>query len=166
MALLLEYIAYTLNIIENELNMNNKLNTIKKLKIDDFLGTWIENARLPNRFEYGASSVTATYKKIKNSSEIEVVNKCMFDKIPNTIKGKAVSMSEGKLLVSFYGFPGAYWILELTKKYMIVSEPSRNYLWILSKNEKLSNKQMKKLKEKIRNVYGFGKKVDELIYTS
>ena len=39
MALLLEYIAYTLNIIENELNMNNKLNTIKKLKIDDFLGT-------------------------------------------------------------------------------------------------------------------------------
>jgi lipocalin len=48
---------------------------------------------------------------------------------------------------------------------MIVSEPSRKYLWILSKKKKLSNEKINELKEKLRNVYGFGKKVDELIYT-
>ena len=135
------------------------------ININDFLGTWIENVRLPNSFEYGASNVTATYSKIKNSSDIEVVNKCMFDKTPNTAPGKAVVMSSGKLLVSFYGVPAPYWIIEFTKKYMIVSEPSRKYLWILSKKKKLSNEKINELKEKLRNVYGFGKKVDELIYT-
>ena len=89
----------------------------------------------------------------------------MFDKTSNSITGKAVVMSSGKLLVSFYGIPSPYWILELNKKYMIVSEPSRKYLWILSKNKKLSDKKIDKIKEKLRNVYGFGKKVDELIYT-
>ena len=88
----------------------------------------------------------------------------MFNKTPNSITGQAIVMSSGKLLVSF-GFPAPYWILELNKKYMIVSEPSRTYLWILSKNKKLSDTKIKKLKEKIRNVYGFGKKVDELIHT-
>ena len=163
---LLDNIVYSLNEFENN-NNTNKLHTVTKLNIDDFLGTWIENARLPNSFEYGASNVTATYKRIKNSSEIEVVNRCMLDKTPKSITGKAVVMSPGKLLVRFFGFPAPYWILELdTKnKYMIVSEPSRTYLWILSKNKKLSDTKIKKLKEKIRNVYGFGKKVDELIYT-
>ena len=86
-------------------------------------------------------------------------------KTPNKIKGTAVAMSGGKLLVSFYGLPAPYWIIEITKRYMIVSEPSRKYLWILSRNKKLSKNKMNNLKEKIRNVYGFGKKVDELIYT-
>jgi apolipoprotein D and lipocalin family protein len=166
MSLILNNIVYALKNIQNELNFMNKLDTVTKLNIDDFLGKWIENARLPNSFEYGASNVTATYKKIKNSSEIEVTNKCMLDKTPKSITGKAVIMSPGKLLVSFYGFPAPYWILELTKEYMIVSEPSRDYLWILSKKKKLSTKKINKLKEKIRNKYGFGKKVDELIYTS
>ena len=162
---LLNNIVYTLNHIQNEFISKNKLDTVSDLNIDKFLGTWVENARLPNTFEYGASGVTATYKKIKNSSEIEVINKCMFDKTSNSITGKAVVMSSGKLLVSFYGIPSPYWILELNKKYMIVSEPSRKYLWILSKNKKLSDKKIDKIKEKLRNVYGFGKKVDELIYT-
>ena len=89
----------------------------------------------------------------------------MFDTKPNTITGKAEVMSPGKLLVSFFGIPAPYWILELNKRYMIVSEPSRKYLWILSRKRKLSDKKIKKLKEKLRNNYGFGKKVDELIYT-
>ena len=161
---ILNNIVYTLNTLENECN-TNKLDTVTDLKIDEFLGTWIENARLPNSFEYGASNVTATYSKIKNSQEIKVVNKCKVGELSKEITGTAVVMSSGKLLVSFFGFPAPYWIVEFNKKYMIVSEPSRKYLWILSKNKKLSHKKINKLKEKLRNKYGFGKKVDELIYT-
>jgi len=150
--------------LKNNYN-NNKLQTIKKLHIDTFLGTWIENARLPNSFEYGASNVSATYRKIVNSNEIEVINKCMINKQSKMIKGKAVVMSPGKLLVSFFGFPAPYWILEMNTKYMIISEPSRNYLWILSKKRKLSTQKMYQLTEKLRNVYGFEHKIDELIYT-
>jgi lipocalin len=89
----------------------------------------------------------------------------MFGEKPNIIKGTAVVMSPGKLLVSFFGFPAPYWILEFNPKYMIISEPSRNYLWILSKKEKLSTQKLHKIKEKLRTKYGFGYKVDELIYT-
>ena len=162
---LVNKIFYSFINIQNDFLNKKKLETIRELDIDIFLGTWIENARLSTNFEYGASKVTATYKKIKNSSKIEVINKCMFGKTPSVIKGEAEVMSPGKLLVSFFGVPAAYWILELNKKYMIVSEPSRKYLWILSKNKKLSNKKLKKLTEKIRNEYGFDSKVDELIYT-
>jgi apolipoprotein D and lipocalin family protein len=163
---MLNEIVNTFHNLRNNVFNEKKLKTITKLEdIDLFLGTWIETARLPNDFEYGASKVSAIYSKIKNTDEIKVTNKAMIGNKPKEITGKAVVMSPGKLLVSFYGFPAPYWILEINKKYMIVSEPSRTYLWILSKQKKLSNKKLYKIKEKIRTVYGFGSKVDELIYT-
>jgi apolipoprotein D and lipocalin family protein len=161
----LQSAVFNLGNIQNLL-FQPTLETIKTFNIDDFLGEWIECARLPNSFEYGASNVTATYTKIKNSLEVSVLNQATSDRTQGgTIEGTAVVAAPGKLLVTFYGVPANYWIIELNSTYMIVTDPTKDFLWILSRTEKLSDEKLKDVKEKLRTVYGFGRKVDEMINT-
>ena len=64
----------------------------------------------------------------------------------------------------FRPFYGDYWILDLDKdyKYAIIGTPSKEYLWILSRDKTISDEVLNKLLEKITNM-GFDK--SKLIYT-
>jgi apolipoprotein D and lipocalin family protein len=123
---------------------NQPLATVNSVDLNRYTGVWYEIARLPNRFEKGcAANVTANYTQ-QSDGKIEVINQCQ--KNNNQIKrskgtAKVVDNSgNAKLKVTFFWpFYGDYWILDLGKnyEYAVVGEPSRKYLWILSRTPQM-----------------------------
>lgn len=119
------------------------LPTVQSVDISKYAGTWYEIARLPNRFEKGLDCVTATYTVLEDG-DIEVLNKGRREsgKI-KSIKGKAWrpdAAYPGQLKVRFFWpFAGDYYIVELDEHYgyALVGDPSRKYLWILSRSSVL-----------------------------
>lgn len=123
------------------------LPTVKELDINKYAGKWYEIARLPNRFEKGLKCVSATYI-LKENNKIEVVNKGYSENKNKfkDIKGTAWTPDSnfpGRLKVRFFWpFAGDYYIIALDDNYSyaLVGDPSRKFLWILSKTKKLDDK--------------------------
>ncbi len=122
-----------------------ELPTVSEINLQKYSGTWYEIARLPNRFEKGLECITANYT-LKVDGTIQVINKGY--EIPDKQKiksaeGKAKVPDQnypGRLKVSFFGpFYGNYYIIELDDnyQYVLVGEPGRKYLWILSRTKQL-----------------------------
>ena len=64
----------------------------------------------------------------------------------------ADNKTNAKLKVHFFWpFKGDYWIIDLDKNYQyaIISEPDRQYLWILSRSPNMDTRTLETLKEKI-----------------
>ncbi|MGH9931979.1 MAG: lipocalin family protein [Pyrinomonadaceae bacterium] len=122
----------------------SELEVVDSVDLSRYVGPWYEIARLPNRFEKKcADSVTATYT-LKPDGKIEVVNRCRKSSGEfTTAKGKAKVVdkkSNAKLKVTFFWpFYGDYWILDLgaNYEYAVVGDPSRKYLWILSRTPQI-----------------------------
>ena len=114
-------------------------------------------ALFPNAFQNQCvSDTTATYRALSDGS-VEVTNRC---KLADGRWDEAVGMAlptgrrEGEdlqpaqLKVSFLPAAlrwlpvgwGAYWVIQLADngRYAVVSEPSRKYLWVLSRQPQLS----------------------------
>jgi apolipoprotein D and lipocalin family protein len=119
------------------------LQTVAHVDLDRYVGKWYEVARYPNRFERKCDrNVTAEYAKKENG--IEVVNSCLrTDGRAKRSEGHAKVQDEAtnaKLAVTFFWpFYGKYWVIDLGKNYefAVVGEPSRKYLWILSRTSSL-----------------------------
>lgn len=110
-----------------------------------YAGKWYEIARYPNSFERGCVGVTAEYT-IRDDGKITVVNTCRVGELDGPVRsqeGIARIVDEetyAKLRVSFFFlFEGDYWIIALDENYewAVVGEPSRNFLWILSRTPQL-----------------------------
>jgi len=134
------------------------LPTVEKVELTRYQGLWYEIARLPNSFEKGLECVTATYT-LKSNGNIEVLNQGY-----STAKGKYKSArgtarvpdpdEPGKLKVSFFWpFSGDYYILQLDDeyRYALVGDPSRKYLWILSRTKDLDAAVYTSLMEHAKN---------------
>ena len=124
------------------------LATVPRVELNRYLGRWYEIARYPNRFEKQcARDVTATYT-LRQDGKISVLNACIKqDGALNEGKGWAKVVdtnTNAKLKVTFFWpFFGDYWVLELghNYEYAVVGEPSRKYLWILSRTSHISDGQ-------------------------
>ncbi|MCX6244992.1 MAG: lipocalin family protein [Bacteroidetes bacterium] len=123
-----------------------------------YTGTWYEIARLPNSFERGLKCATATYT-LRDNGRITVVNKGQ--KISDPSETKVASgvawvpdkTYPAKLKVRFFWpFSGDYWILALDPSYrfVLVGDPSRKYLWILSRTKKMDDQDYQHLLEKAK----------------
>lgn len=117
------------------------LDVVDRVELGRYTGRWYEIARYPNSFERGCVGVTADYS-LREDGKINVLNTCIegeLDGNVRTIQGTARVVDEetnAKLAVAFFGpFEGDYWILELgaNYEYAVVGEPSRRFLWILSR---------------------------------
>ena len=123
------------------------LESVPKVDLSRYTGRWFEIARYPNRFERKCdSNAVATYS-LRSDGKISVVNTC------KTREGK-LTQSNGwaqvvdqktgsKLKVTFFRpFFGDYWIIDLSPnyEYAVIGEPSRKYLWILSRTAKMDDK--------------------------
>ena len=125
--------------------------SVNTIELPKYLGRWYEVARLPMFFERNcASNVTAAYS-LNSDSTIKVDNQCQKkdgDKMQSIGQAVAVDESNSKLLVTFLpswlrwtGLAKApYWVLKIDDNYTtaLVGEPSRKYLWILSRTPKIS----------------------------
>lgn len=121
------------------------LATVAQIDLERYMGRWYEIARYPNSFEVGCSAVTADYE-LRDGGTVSVVNTCRGAdgaSVSRVISGFArVSdpATNAKLTVYFfYPFGAPYWIIDLDAEYQyaVVGDPSRTFLWILSRTPRL-----------------------------
>ncbi len=133
------------------------LYTVSNIDLYRYLGKWYEIARFDSWFERDCCNVTAEYS-LNPKGHITVVNTCYKIK-PTGIKKQAFgyakvadSTKNSKLKISFLPkylkfldslFNGKYWILKLELDYSIVlvGEPTRKHLWILSRSPEITKAQ-------------------------
>ena len=140
------------------------LDTVARVDVGRYAGTWYEVALYPNRFQQAcASDTTATYTPL-GEGRIGVRNRCRrADGSEMSVDGIADvvdTASNAKLKVSFLPAwlrwtgigRGDYWVLDLSPDYRvaIVGEPSREYLWILARTPTLSDAEYQALLAKVK----------------
>ncbi|AUN95051.1 lipocalin family protein [Pseudazoarcus pumilus] len=135
------------------------LEPIERLDLQRYLGTWHEIAKYPNRFqEQCVSDTTATYARM-DDGRIEVINRC------RTASGEFDEARGVARLVGEAGSPrlevrfapawlswlpmawGDYWVIDLDEAYTLVaiSEPSKEYLWILARDADVAGERVEAL---------------------
>ena len=127
---------------------SRELRVVPIVDLIKYSGLWYEIARLPNKFQKQCiGDVTATYTVLDDGS-IKVVNCCRDEdgelaKAEGKAKRSDGETSNAKLkvrfapaILSFLPFVwGDYWIIDVAPdySYAVIGEPSRKYLWVLSR---------------------------------
>lgn len=131
------------------------LETVKEIDLEKYVGKWHEIARYPNRFQTDCQCSTAEYA-ISNKGYVTVTNRCKKNNKEEVATGKAFLVkgsNNTKLRVQFqWPFKGNYWIIDCAPdySYAVVSEPSRKYLWILSRTPKLDKSIYTEILERLK----------------
>ncbi len=132
------------------------LPALPSLEISAYMGTWYQVAWFPNRFQSQCvADTSATYRQL-DGGQVEVTNRCRrADGTMESITGLArpagaqvngTKLEPAQLEVSFLPgwlrwLPiwGRYWVIQLADdgRYAVVSEPGREYLWVLARAPKL-----------------------------
>lgn len=120
---------------------------VASLDLARYLGTWHEIAKYPNRFQAQCvGDTTATYEK-GDAGRVRVINRCrLADGTTDQAEAVARPVEDSggaRLQVRFAPWwlgwwPGVwadYWVIDLDPEYRLaaVSEPTRQYLWILAR---------------------------------
>ena len=127
---------------------------IVKLDVARYMGSWYEIAKYPNFFQRKCASNTVAQYSAQADGTLRVFNKCVQeDGKPIDARGQARQIGDAtspKLEVrfapawlSFLPFVwGDYWVIDIDADYQLVavSEPKREYLWILSRTPEVSGK--------------------------
>jgi apolipoprotein D and lipocalin family protein len=120
------------------------LTAVDNVDLRRYAGKWYEIARYPNRFQRNCQSDTTAIYTLRDDGKVQVVNACREkDGKVTTARGTAKVVDKktnAKLKVTFFWpFYGDYWVIGLDPdyQYAIVGEPSRKYLWILSRTPSL-----------------------------
>ena len=121
---------------------------IPALDLPRYMGTWYEVAKYPNRFQRDCARNTRATYTLQPQGTVEVRNRCTrADGSVNEAVGQARhadDQPDGARLevrfapawLSFIPWVwGDYWVVDLDEAYQLVavSEPGRDYLWILSR---------------------------------
>lgn len=145
---------------------NNPLpvKTVPTLDVSRYLGIWYEIAKFPNWFQKKCAGNAKTVYSLKVDGNIQVLNSC------KTSNGD-ISLAEGagrqigpkdspKLEVRFAAewlsfLPlvwGDYWVIDLDSQYQVaaVSDPRREYLWVLSRTPQLEQKVYDELLQRLQ----------------
>ncbi len=127
------------------------LQTVPAVDVPRYMGTWHEIAKYPNWFQKKcASSTQATYT-LQANGQVQVLNRCKTDKgewsealgAARQIGGPTSAQLKVRFAPEWLSFIplvwGDYWIIELDPDYqwVVVSEPQRDYLWILSRTPQM-----------------------------
>lgn len=139
------------------------LATIPSLDATRYMGTWYEIAKYPNRFQRKcASDTTATYR-LRDDGMVQVINRCLTkdgkqevaDGIAHQIGGSHSPKLEVRFAPAFLSFIplvwGDYWVIDLDEGYQLsaVSEPGRQYLWILARTPRVDPQAYQALLERL-----------------
>ena len=137
---------------------------VATLDLDRYMGRWHELARFPNRFQSDcAGPATADYR-LQPGGTVQVINRCpqVGGKVDEAI-GEARRIGTAgspKLEVRFAPawlswLPfvwGSYWVIDLDPAYQlaVVSEPSREYLWVLARQPQVDAATWEALMARLR----------------
>jgi len=138
---------------------NGTLSTIAALDIPRYMGTWFEIAKYPNWFQRKCTGGTKAEYKLKNDGVVQVVNRCrvesgeMIEAIGAARQiGSATSPKlEVRFAPEWLSFLplvwGDYWVIDLDEHYQLVavSEPKKEYLWILARTPNIDSNAYKNI---------------------
>ena len=152
--------------------------SVPKVDLERYAGTWYELARLPNRpQDHCAGDVSATYTPNADGS-VDMVNRCRkangdIDRSEGHATLAPGDTSGAKLKVSFLPgwlqwFPlgrADYWVVMLDSayRYAVVSEPGKTSMRILSRTPEVDEGAYEALLDKLSLA---GYPVDQLVRTS
>lgn len=138
------------------------LQAVPKVDLSRYQGRWYQIAHYPNAFQKRCASHTMADYQLLGNGQVQVLNSC------KGAEGQAISAvglarlkqtrflgvaladagSTAKLEVRFApgwlswvpGVWAPYWVIQLADdyRYAVVGEPSREYLWILSRTPELA----------------------------
>jgi apolipoprotein D and lipocalin family protein len=126
------------------LGCQNEPLEVARVDLARMRGKWFEIAKLPRASQAGCSGTTAEYQ-LKSKTELLVVNECHEGGLNGAVKrvaARAVATDAAvpaKLSLDFGFAYGDYWIVEVGDdyEYAVVGHPTRDYLWILSRDRAL-----------------------------
>jgi apolipoprotein D and lipocalin family protein len=127
------------------------LRPIASLDLTRYMGRWYELARYPNRFQRQCTGAATADYTLLPAGSVRVVNRCpQGDAKVDEAVGEARRVgAEGSATLQVRFAPawlsflpqvwGNYWVVELDPAYRlaVVSEPRREYLWVLSREPDL-----------------------------
>ena len=128
------------------------LTPIASLDVPRYMGTWYEIAKYPNFFQRQCAADTQADYSARSDGMVQVVNRCRKANGEMSVAvGAARQLGDAnspKLEVRFAPawlsfIPlvwGDYWVIDIDPAYQLVavSEPKREYLWILSRTAKVA----------------------------
>lgn len=145
------------------------LRSIERLELQRYLGTWYQVAWFPNRFQRQCVSDTAAQYSLRDDGRLAVLNQCRdaqgaLDSAAGVARptGRVLgsTLEPAQLEVSFLpaflrwtgiGW-GRYWVIDLPEdyRYAVVSEPSREFLWVLSRTPQLAPGDRERIRERVK----------------
>lgn len=152
------------------------LATIRTLDVQRYMGVWYEIARYPAWFQSKCASDSQAEYALQADGRVRVVNRCRLENgEPSEAQGTARQIGgagSAKLEVrfapawlSFLPFVwGDYWVIDLDPEYQLVavSEPAREYLWVLSRTPSVDEARLEALMSRLE-AKGFDRQ--RLLYT-
>lgn len=134
------------------------LETVPHVDLNRYLGRWYEIASFPQWFQRDCTGTMAIYS-VGGRGEIFVINQCHVDsldgpeRMASGVARVVDTQSNAKLEVSFqWPFWGDYWIVDLDSDYRwaVVGHPSRDDLWILSRDPRMDDETYAAIGERAR----------------
>lgn len=133
------------------------LTALPSVNVAPYMGRWYQVALYPNSFQKQCVSDTTAEYKQRADGQIDVTNRCRdasgkFDEAQGLARPVGTladgQLRPAQLQVSFLpswlrwlpvGW-GDYWVIQLPTdyRYAVISEPSRRYLWVLSRTPSLT----------------------------
>jgi apolipoprotein D and lipocalin family protein len=133
---------------------DQSVKAIASLDVPRYQGTWYEIAKFPNWFQKKCISNTKAIYTAKPDGNLRVLNSCKTasgetseaEGLARQIGAKDSPKLEVRFAPAWLSFLplvwGDYWVIDLDPQYQlaVVSDPRREYLWILSRTPQLDPK--------------------------
>lgn len=145
-------------------NPPQPLQTIQSLDVPRYMGTWFEIAKYPNRFQKQCVRNTSAEYSLQKDGTVKVLNRCQqasgdMDEAEGQAR-QIGGLKSPKLEVRFAPawlswLPmvwGKYWVIDLDSEYQLVavSEPNREYLWVLARTQQVDKAKYDALLQRLK----------------
>ena len=141
------------------------METVPSLDVPRYMGRWYEIAKYPNRFQKKCVADTSAEYSLLPDGNVRVINRCRlengaFDEAigaARQIGGATSPKLEVRFAPAWLSFIpavwGNYWVVELDPDYqwVVVSEPKREYLWILARTPSLAPEVLSQITHRLQN---------------
>jgi apolipoprotein D and lipocalin family protein len=121
--------------------------TVPSLDVERYMGTWYEIAKYPNRFQKQCVADTRAEYSLMPDGRVQVINRCRLESgefesangVARLVGGAGSPKLEVRFAPAWLSFIpavwGDYWVIDIDDAYRLVavSEPKRDYLWVLSR---------------------------------
>ncbi|MES2585616.1 MAG: lipocalin family protein [Pseudomonadota bacterium] len=143
---------------------DQSVKTVTSLDVPRYLGTWYEIAKFPNWFQKKCVSNTKAVYTAKSDGNLRVLNSCKTasgetseaEGLARQIGAKDSPKLEVRFAPEWLSFLplvwGDYWVIDLDPQYQVaaVSDPRREYLWVLSRTPQLDPKVYADLLQRLK----------------